>query len=201
MEDDMSAIKKCKYCHGIMSEFDYVCPNCKMKNLGLIKYPAFILLFIIIIAIFIPTSENTDYNASNTISQDDNLKAEISNSINDTTIQPTKILEEVKHVAITSSELIDSFNANSVKCKQLYDKENIEVTGTVQSIGETVWGNVYVSLGHDNEFTFVGIQCFAKNDSTVNKIAELLEGDEITIRGVCDVGSLSISLEKAEILD
>jgi hypothetical protein len=109
--------------------------------------------------------------------------------------------DEKVYIQITSTELIDQFNNNSVKCKQLYDGELLEVTGKVQSVGEDILGNTYVCLGHDTDFTFVGIQCYAKNEAVINKISELKENDIIIVQGKGDFNSLSFTLEDADIID
>lgn len=124
-----------------------------------------------------------------------NISVNNNNAIVETTEKPT---EEI--IEITSTELIDAFNENQVKCSKLYDKKKIKVTGTVQSVGTDILNNIYVCLGHDTEFTFVGIQCYAKNKDVENQIAELKEGDIITVIGIGSCGSLSFSLEKAEII-
>lgn len=105
------------------------------------------------------------------------------------------------YIKITSTDLIAIYKDNQVNCKQLYDNQLLEVTGKVQSIGTDILDNTYVCLGSDDEFTFIGIQCYAKNEDEINKIAQLKEGDVITVKGKGDCGSLSFSLEKAEILD
>lgn len=103
-------------------------------------------------------------------------------------------------IKVTSTDLIAIYKDNQVKCKKLYDKQLLEVTGTVQNVGTDILDNTYVCLGSDTEMTIVGIQCYAKNKDEVDKIAELKEGDIITVRGKGDCGSLSFSLDKAEII-
>lgn len=109
--------------------------------------------------------------------------------------------EKVKYVKITSTKLIKAFKDNQVKCKRKYDGKNLKVTGKVQSVGTDVLDNIYVCLGSNDELALVGIQCYAKDKTTEDKIAELSEGDEITVTGVGDCGSLSFTLSGAEIID
>ena len=109
--------------------------------------------------------------------------------------------EKVKYTKITSTKLIKAFKDNQVKCKRKYDGKNLKVTGKVQSVGTDVLDNIYVCLGSNDELTLVGIQCYAKDKTTEDKIAELSEGDEITVTGVGDCGSLSFTLIDAEIID
>lgn len=104
------------------------------------------------------------------------------------------------YIEITSSELIDTYNENQVKCKQLYDGKKLMVTGSVLNVGTDILNQVYVCLDHDTEYVFVGIQCYAKDNETENKIAELKEGDVITVIGNGECGSLSFAIKNAEIL-
>lgn len=104
------------------------------------------------------------------------------------------------YIEITSSELIDTYNENQVKCKQLYDGKKLMVTGSVLNVGTDILNQVYVCLDHDTEYVFVGIQCYAKDNETENKIAELKEGDVITVIGNGECGSLSFAIKDAEIL-
>lgn len=106
-----------------------------------------------------------------------------------------------EYTEVTSTELINSYNDNQVKCKQTYDGKMLKVSGKVQSVGTDIMGDTYVCLGHDTEFTFVGVQCYAKDDDTINQIAELKEGEEITVCGKGECGSLSFSLKDTKIID
>jgi hypothetical protein len=105
-----------------------------------------------------------------------------------------------EYIDITSTELIDAYNENQVKCKQMYDGKMITVTGKVDSVGTDIMGTTYVCLGHDTEFTFVGVQCYAKDENTINEIAELKEGDIITVSGKGECGSLSFSIKNSKIV-
>ena len=82
----------------------------------------------------------------------------------------------------------------------IHDNQKLKVTGKVESIGTDVLNQTYVCLGHDNQYTFVGIQCYAKDAQTQSKIAELNKGDIITVAGVGECGSMSFDLKKAEII-
>lgn len=119
----------------------------------------------------------------------------------ETTPKKEKPVVSEEYTEVTSTELIDAYNENQVKCKQTYDGKMLKVTGKVQSVGTDIMGTTYVCLGHDTEFTFVGIQCYAKDNETINQIAELREDDLIVIAGKGDCGSLSFSIENAKIVE
>lgn len=108
--------------------------------------------------------------------------------------------ETSEYLSVSASDIIDLFRDNQVRCKKLYDKKEMRITGKIDSIGTDILGKAYVCLGHDKSFTFVGIQCFAKDNATKEKISELSKGDIITVEGVGDCGSMSFSLRKAHIV-
>lgn len=144
------------------------------------------------------TSTVSTQNTSASSQKAENNETKESEDNEATTEQQDELGE---YIEITSSELIDIYNENQVKCRQLYDGKTLMVTGSVKSVGTDILDQVYVCLDHDTEFVFVGIQCYAKDDETENKIAELKEGDVITVMGDGECGSLSFSIKKAEILN
>lgn len=145
---------------------------------------------------------STKENTTNTDKETTDTDNEVANTGNEAVTTGNETTNNSdKYISITSTELIDAYNENQVKCKQKYDGELLKVTGKVESIGTDILGSTYVCLGHDTEFTFVGIQCFAKDDDTINQIAELKEGDLITVSGKGDCGSLSFSITDAEIVE
>lgn len=174
-------------------------PNKKKPNI------LFIVLMVIGVLLFIGVLGSIINPEDETTPPADTSKEASSKSGEDPrgTADPTKAPTptEDPYIKISSTDLITAYKDNQVKCKQLYDKQLLEVTGTVESIGTDILDQTYVCLGSDTELTFVGIQCYAKNDDEINKIANLREGDVITVRGKGDCGSLSFSLDKAEIIE
>lgn len=109
--------------------------------------------------------------------------------------------DKVDYIEITSTELIAVYDENQVKCAKEYDGKKLKVTGTVTSIGTDIMDNIYVCLGSDEEYTFVGIQCYAKDKDTEDKIAELKEGDIVTVIGKGECGSFTFDINGAEIIE
>ncbi len=187
--------KTCRHCRNQIDLSVEICPYChKKQSLNWIKLIFWVCIFIAVIAFANheggKTENSETINLQNTTQAANNSKS----TTKETTTEVT-----IKYIELTSTELIDSYNENSVKCKQLYDKKNLKVTGIVSDVGEDIFGSVYVCLEHDTEYTFIGIQCYAKDKQTENKIAELKKGDEITVQGIGDCGSLTFSLIKATI--
>lgn len=188
MTQDKILTKKCKYCSLDIPYDAKVCPYCKKNpnGMGSLKW------VIIVVAAFFVFGVIASIGSKN-----DDTQQESGNGVASESQDPV----EVQYIEITATELIDSYDDNQVKCKQLYDDQDLKVTGTVKSMGTDILDHVYVSLGHDTRYVIVGIQCYAKDKDTENQIAELKEGDVITVVGKGDCGSLSFSLKNAEILE
>lgn len=203
------ALIKCPECGKDISDKASTCPNCghpispqqttvnvtqvqpekkeKKKGSCLTKIIGFVVVIIIIGVI-----------ASSGSKDDNKTKTSDAGSSTATTEKSTseeaETTEEPEYINVTSTELIDAYNDNQVSCKQNYDGKLLAVTGKVESVGTDIMNQTYVCLGHDTDYTFVGIQCFTKDDDQIAKIAELSEGDTITVYGTGECGSLSFSL-------
>lgn len=187
--------KICKYCGMQISKHAVVCPHCRREQKNkttkwiIIGLVCFILACGMMSRCATTDTSNTANNTSN-VTTSENVDVQ----------QPTQTADTTKYIEITSSALIDLYKENQVKCKQLYDNQKIKVTGKVESVGTDVLNQTYVCLGHDTEYVFVGIQCYAKDANTQSKIAELKKGDTVTLIGIGECGSMSFNLNKAEIV-
>lgn len=189
----MNSKKYCSNCRLEINDKAKRCPYCGKRQYGNGIY-IFLGVFILLgILAFI--FENEPKSNTKQVSDSSIIAAQTKEQSSDDT------KDEIKYIQVSSTDLIDQYNDNSVKCKQLYDGKLLEVTGEVQSVGVDVLGDTYVSLGHDTDFTFVGIQCYAKNDDVINKISELKEGDTITVQGKGDFNSFSFTLKNANIVE
>ena len=190
--------KICKYCGMQISKQAVICPHCRRKQKNE-KVKWIVIGIVCFVVIGGMASSLTNNDTSNTSSNQNNT-VDVGSS-DTTNVQPeTKTTDTSNYIEITSSQLIDLYKDNQVKCKQLYDNQKLKVTGKVESIGTDVLNQTYVCLGHDNQYTFVGIQCYAKDAQTQSKIAELNKGDIITVAGIGECGSMSFDLKKAEII-
>lgn len=179
--------KVCKHCQSEIPAKAKVCPHCRKKQKGgFFKWLLILLVIVVIIGV---------------ISGEDDADQKSTSSNQGTSNQSEQVETEPEYIKITSTELIDAFNNNQVKCKQLYDDQLLEVTGKVKSIGTDILDQTYICLDHDTELAIVGIQCYTANKDTIAKISELQEGDTVTVRGKGDCGSMSFSLEKIEIVE
>lgn len=203
----------CKHCGAEIAAGAKVCPRCGGKNSKPIyKRPWFIALAVLIVlgaAAGSGGKKETGTASQQAAAQSPNgagqtqagaAQAGAVTPVVEVTEPVTVAETEPEYLAITSTDLIGAYNENQVKCKQLYDGQYLEVTGPVQSVGTDVLNQTYVCLGSETEYTIVGIQCYTKNENTINQISELKEGDVITVRGVGSCDSLRFGLNKIEIM-
>ena len=88
-------------------------------------------------------------------------------------------------VRVTAQQLLDDYGANEIRAKQLYEGKVILVSGVVDSIGEDLLGDPFVSLTDGSEFSFQSVQCFFA-DSHRNELARLSKGDIVMLQGRMD---------------
>lgn len=187
----------------ILAVIDLCRKDGKKKVLSIVSL--FICAFWLVLAVSVGKDDSNDEKTTVSVESQSIVEDSIENTEKETTKKETKEIKKEKqdvseeYIDITSTELIDAYNENQVKCKQKYDGKLIKVTGKVDSVGTDIMGTTYVCLGHDTEFTFVGVQCYAKDDDTINQIAELKEGDLITVSGKGECGSLSFSIKNSKI--
>lgn len=121
---------------------------------------------------------------------------------NKPTVTPTEELEPTQEpveeaITISAVDLLEAYDANEVKADKLYKDKILEVTGDVKSIGKDLFDKVYITLGDKDEaFAIISVQCYFKDDSEIDKVAELSEGDKVTVVGVCEGGTLNVTLKK-----
>lgn len=104
--------------------------------------------------------------------------------------------EEINDVS--AAQLVANFEANQVACKQDCDGKYVRISATVSSIGTTVFGTTYICLEDGDDNIFNDIQCFMYKDQ-VDKVASCSEGTPVTVVGLLNCGSMSLSIDNARI--
>lgn len=176
-----SKLKKCKSCGAEIAKSAKTCPSCGAKN----KKPFYtkvwfwvIIVFFLIIAISAGSSNNETPN--NTPNQG---TSETSNS-NTTGTEPT-----ISYTAYSVNEMMKLLNENALKAKQTYNDQYVEITGRLSVIDSN--GSYIALFPTDDDFAFVGVQCFIQNEDQLNTVANLAIDDQITVRGrITDVGEV-----------
>ena len=194
------SILGCTFWLGIILAIIDLCKkDGKKKTCSIIGLVISCIWFLLIVFASASSDENEPKNVETTVTQD--ISEEQEQVTKEEQQKENAPEEKTDYIEITSTELIDAYNENQVKCKQTYGGKKLKVSGIVKDVGTDIMDDVYVCLDHDTEMVFVGIQCYAKDEATENQIAELKEGDFITVVGEGECGSMSFSLRNAEIVE
>jgi len=104
--------------------------------------------------------------------------------------------EEV--ISVSAVELYNQFENNTVAAKENYKGKTIQVTGTVDSIEEGFWGDLYITLKAD-EYGFSSVQCFFKKDQA-SALSALNSGQTVTVKGSDPDKSFNVTLQDCSIV-
>lgn len=177
----------CKECGKEFSDKAPACPNCacpneNIKNEVNTSAPAknkkkrgccstFLFAFLIIV-ILVAILGNTD-------------SKETDKSNNKVEEKENVVIEYKKVDADTLIELLDS---NALKAEKEYQDAYLEVTGKLSVIDSD---GKYISISSSDPFSFMGIQCYIKNESQLNKVLEMEVGDVIVVKGqISEIGEV-----------
>jgi hypothetical protein len=108
-----------------------------------------------------------------------------------TTTQPSDNLAQniqPEEITISANSLWAAYKENAVNADALYKDKILVVTGTIQNIGQDVLTKApCISLETNDGYGLYPIQCFfPKDGDQTDLIAQLKDGDYITIAGECD---------------
>lgn len=180
------AMKKCKECGEEISSSAKKCPKCgKDQRNFFMKHP---VLYTILILIIIAVAGSSGSDTTNTTST----------SSGDATI--TETTEVIEYTAIDVDTLNDALENNAAAAKDTYNKKYLEITGRLSNIDSDL---SYISIGSTtDEWDFMTIQCFIKDQATKDIVKTLSKDDTIVVRGqITEVGEvLGYTLNITEII-
>ena len=88
---------------------------------------------------------------------------------------------------------------NALKASENHKGENVRITGRLGAIDSS---GKYISLLPDDQFAFIGVTCYIKNDETKAKVSELSKDAQVTLTGnIKDVGEVlgySLNIDNIE---
>ena len=92
-------------------------------------------------------------------------------------------------IKVSAEDLREAYEQNEVAAEKKYGDQLVEVTGIVNNVGTDILNNVYVTLSTGEYLK--SIQCYFEADDEIDKVATLVEGQEVTILGTCNGLSLT----------
>jgi len=171
--------KLCKHCKTEIPAGAKVCPNCRKKQGGALKW-----VVIAIIALFIISaiSGGKDKGAEQASSTSD------SKEVADSKKETAETEAPVEYISVTADELSDALEENALKAQETYGENYLEISGKLGTIDSN---GKYIGIDSDKDFDFTNIQCYIQSDEQKEVIMEMSRGDAITVKGYCkDVGEI-----------
>lgn len=106
----------------------------------------------------------------------------------------------VEYPRFTAAELYKRFEDNEIAAEAELEGKEIQITGKIESISESIWGTPYVSLQADS-YGFKTIQCyFAKEQKS--DLAKLKAGNKVAIQGTCGtMGFMSVEVDNCSVIN
>ena len=171
--------KLCKHCKTEIPADAKVCPNCRKKQGGKLKWIIIALVVLIVIG-SAAGGENNDEGKSVTASTPESAE---------TSSEAKESKEEISYMQVSVSQMMDDLDTNALNASEKYKDQYLEVTGRLSNIDSN--GKYISLLPDDDEFAIIGVQCYIQNDEQKSSVSSLSTGQTVTVRGKCtDVGEV-----------
>lgn len=188
--------KICKHCQSEIPKKANVCPQCRKKQGGKLKWIIIGIVVVLIIGMAAGGGNDDSKQASESNTEQESAKAK-----NDKKkVKEDEPQEEISYAPYSVSQMMNDLDSNAMNAESTYKNQYVEITGILSNIDSS---GKYISLfPEDNEYAFIGVQCYIKTDDQKSKVAGMSKGDTVTLRGkVTSVGEvLGYSLDIDEIL-
>lgn len=156
--------KLCKHCQTEIPKKAKVCPNCRKKQGGKLKW----ILVAIILLIAIGSTTGGDKSTNKT-----------SNPAKTDTQIEEKIIE---YTEVSVNDMMKSLSENAMAASDSYKDQYLEITGKLNTIDSD---GKYIGLYPDDTFAIVGVQCYIKDDEQLESVKSMKTGDTVTLKGKC----------------
>lgn len=184
--------KLCKHCKSEMPKGAKVCPNCRKKQGGIVKWVVIAVVVLVIIGAAMGGGNNKDDGGSG-----NNVASEGKKESGKKTEKTEE--KKVEYISVSANKLSDALENNAMKAQNDYKDKYLEITGKLGNIDSS---GDYIALDSNKAFDMTIIQCYIKSDEQKEVIMKMKKGDKITVKGHCtDVGEVmgySIDIESVE---
>lgn len=170
MSNEQKKLKTCSTCQKEIAKNAKVCPHCG----GKVKKPFYKRVWFIALAVIVVIG----------------IISNIGNG-NETTTSPQepKQQEQIEYISYDVSEMMTDLEENAMKAENKYNKQYVEIAGTLGTIDSS--GSYITLLPSNNDFAFIGVQCYIQSEEKKARVLELSQGDIVTLKGkITSVGEV-----------
>lgn len=167
-------VRLCKHCKSEMPAGAKVCPTCRRKQGGKLKYVVIVIAVILVLGAIAGGNDDSSSGPSTQKTAGDNK---------------TQKEQKITYKSVTASQLEEDLTNNALSASDQYQDQYLEISGFLSNIDSD---GAYISLdGGKDDFNLISILCYIKDDSQLAKVKTLSKGQALTIRGRCkDVGEV-----------
>ncbi len=189
--------KICKHCQSEIPKKAKVCPQCRKKQGGKLKWIIIGIAVVLIIGAAAGGGDDEPKKSADT-GTEKQASAKSAEKAGEAKEEESK--EEISYAPYSVSQMMNDLDNNALNAETTYKDQHVEITGILGNIDS---GGKYISLmPEDNEYAIVGVQCYIKNEDQKTQVAGMSKGNTVTLRGkVKSVGEvLGYSVDIDEIL-
>lgn len=166
MSNENTKLTKCNTCNADIAKGAKVCVHCgaKVRKPFYKKWWFVAVIVIVIISFFASMGADEDQK-----------------EMTEPMEQTEQMQQQIEYTSYTVAQLVDDLENNALSAEEKYSNQYVEITGRLGNVDSD---GKYISLYPTNdEFAFMGVQCYIKNDEQKSRVATLSKNDVITVRG------------------
>ena len=179
--------KLCKHCKTEIPAGAKVCPNCRKKQGGVLKWIIIVVVAVLIIGAVAGGGDDSETKtAKSTKSETKQAKKKKAKAKAEETPEETPI----EYMTCTVNQMMDDLDANPMNASDTYKGKYLEITGRLGNIDSN---GAYITVMSDDEFSIIGVHCTLEKDNEEQRqaVSALAMDDQVTVRGKCtDVGEI-----------
>lgn len=185
----------CKACGKEIAKGVKKCPHCgkDQRNFFMKHKIISIIAIFIVLGVIGSVTGGKDDSAKTT-----STTASTSSSTESTKSTQADAKKEEEAITVSAVDLAKAYNDNEVSADKQYKGKKAVISGTIKDIGVSM-GQTYVVLSSGDDFALTDIQCFFKEQSEIDKVAELSKGSTATIQGKIDGKSMNVGVNDCKL--